>query len=99
MTLLREDLWTRIMANNPIHLKQWSRLNLVSAGGTSLNIRGSANVELELKGETFTTEVVEVSPLTCEGILGLDFLQDQQGTVDLGTKKLLLCKRGHTSSR
>ena len=39
------------MDNSPIHLKQWSRLNLVSTGGTSLNIRGSANVELELEGE------------------------------------------------
>ena len=56
VTLLREDVWTRIMAKSPIHLKQWPRLNLVSAGGISLNIRGGANVELELEGETFTTD-------------------------------------------
>ena len=83
------------MDNSPILLKQWSRLNLVSTRGTSLNIRGSANVELELEGERFTTEVVVVSPLTCEGILDLDFLQEQQATVDMRTKKLLLRKRGH----
>ena len=52
-------------------------------------------MELELEGKRFTTEVIVVSPLTCEGILGLGFLQEQQATVDLGTKRLLPRKRGH----
>ena len=95
VTLLHEDVWIHIMANSLIHLKQWSRLNLVGTRWTSHNIRSSANVQLKLEGERFTSEVVVVSPLTCEGILGLDFLQEQQATVDLGTKVLLLRKKGH----
>ena len=69
----------------------------MSVGGTSFNIRGSANVELELAGERFTTEFVVVILLTCKNILGLDFLQEQQGTVDLGTKRLFQRSAGRPS--
>ena len=76
VTLLREDTWARIAAKKPQELKPWSTLKLVSTGGTPLTIHGSARVELELE-EKFTTEIVVVSPLTTEAILGLDFLQAQ----------------------
>ena len=56
---------------------------MVSAGGTPLTIHGSASIELELEGEPFSTDVVVVSPLTSEAILGLNFLQEQQATIDL----------------
>ena len=51
---------------------------------------GSARVELDLEGEKFTTEIVVVSHLTSEAILGLDFLQGQQASIDLATKTLSL---------
>ena len=90
MTLLREDTWARITAESPQELRPWSTLKLVSAGGTPLTIHGSARVELDLEGEKFTTEIVVVSPLTSETILGLDFLQGQQASIDLATKTLSL---------
>ena len=86
VTLLREDTWARITAESPQELRPWSTLKLVSAGGTPLTIHGSARVELDLEGEKFTTEIVVVSPLTSEAILGLDFLQGQQASIDLATK-------------
>ena len=89
VTLLREDTWARITAESPQELRPWSTLKLVSAGGTPLTIHGSARVELDLEGEKFTTIVV-VSPLTSEAILGLDFLQGQQTSIDLATKTLSL---------
>ena len=90
MTLLREGTWTRISAESPQELRPWSTLKLVSAGGTPLTIYGSARVELDLEGEKFTTEVVVVSPLTSEAILGLDFLQEQQASINLAARTLSL---------
>ena len=90
VTLLREDTWARISAESPQELRPWSTLKLVSAGGTPLTIHGSARVELGLEGEKFTTEVVVVSPLTSEAILGLDFLQEQQASIDLAARTLSL---------
>ena len=92
--LLREDVWTRVTARSPQELKPWPVLKLVSVGGTPLNIHGSACVKLELEGEKFSTEVVIVSPLPSEAILGLDFLQEQQAMIDLASKKLRLRDRG-----
>ena len=83
MTLLREDTWARITAKKPQELKPWSMLKLISTGGAPLTIHGSARVELELGEEKFATEIVEVSPLTTEAILGLDFLSQHRASIDL----------------
>ena len=92
--LLREDVWTRVTARSPQELKPWPVLKLVNVGGTPLNVHGSACVKLELEGEKFSTEVVIVSPLPSEAILGLDFLQEQQAMIYLASKKLCLRGRG-----
>ena len=91
-TLLRDDTCARITAKKPQELRPWSVLKLVSAGGVPLSIHGSAHVELQLEGKKFMTNIVVVSPLTSEAILGLDFLQEQQATIDLAAKRL--CLRG-----
>ena len=92
VTLLREDTWARITAKKPQELKPWSMLKLVSAGGAPLTIHGSARVELELEEEKFATEIVVVSPLTTEAILGLDFLSQHRASIDLVDKKLHLAE-------
>ena len=90
VTLLRKDVWARVVAESPQELESWSTLKLVSAGGTPLTIHGSAQVKLELEGKEFLTEIVVVSPLTSEAILGLDFLQEQQALIDLAERRLRL---------
>ena len=67
-------------------------LKLVSAGGVPLTIHGSARVELELEEEKFATEIVVVSPLTTEAILGLDFLSQHRASINLVDKKLHLAE-------
>ena len=92
VTLLREDVWARIAAKKSQELKPRSTLKLVSAGGVPLTIHGCARVELELEEEKFATEIVVVSPLTTEAILGLDFLSQQGASIDLVDKKLHLAE-------
>ena len=93
MTLLREDTWARVTANHPQKLEAWSEMDLVSAGGSPLTIHGSARVALELEGEQLVIDVVVVSPLTTEAILGLDFLKEQRASIDLAQEKLYLAKQ------
>ena len=91
VTLLREDTWARAAAKNLQELQPRSTLKLVSGGGTPLTILGSTCVELELEGaKKFTTEVVVVSPLTSEAILGLDFFKQLRVRIDLENKQLHL---------
>lgn len=94
VTLLREDTWLQVAADNPQALRPWSAGKLVSAGGTPLTIHGCANIELKLGTEKFSTDVVVVSPLTSEAIIGLDFLMEQQASIDLTSKTLHLRERG-----
>ena len=59
-----------------------------------LTLHGCACVNLELGGRGFKTEMVVVSPLTSEAILGIDFLQGQQAVIDLGRRRLYLRESG-----
>ena len=94
VTLLREDAWSRMTSKKPQKLELWSTMTLVSAAGAPLTIHGCACIELMLGGKPFLTEIVVVSPLTSEAILGLDFLQGQQASIDLSSKRLHLKESG-----
>ena len=88
VTLLRSDAWARVFAHQPQQLKDWSQLRLVGADGSPLTIHGSARVSVELEGELRQMDVVVVSPLTTEAILGLDFLTENGAQIDLASRTL-----------
>ena len=97
VTLLRKDAWNRVSqaaANEP-SLSPCPALGLVGVDGTPLQTYGSAPVVLELNGKKLPVDVV-VSPLTSEGILGLDFLQRQKATIDLEFEQIRLQVPGIT---
>ena len=58
-------------------------------------MHGCTSVELELRGKKYATDVVVVSSLTSEGILGLDFLREQKAIIDLAGGKLHLTEHGY----
>ena len=94
VTLLRADMWSQVATKTQQGLQPWSMARLVSAGGTPLTVHGCARVDLMFGPEKFVTEIVVVSPLTSEAILGLDFLMKQQASIDLTSKTLHLRERG-----
>ena len=65
-------------------------LDLASAGGSPLTVHRSAQVPLELEGETVVTDVTVASDLTAPAILGLDFLQSHGASIDCGTHQVHL---------
>lgn len=57
---------------------------------STLSVRMGHLYELDLGGDNFATKVVVVDPLTTEAILGLDFLYQQDATINLRGWKLFL---------
>ena len=66
----------------------------MNVNGSPLQVHGSAPVQLQLGGISYPTDVVVVSPLTTEAILGLDFLQKNEVTIDAGRCTMQMGKQG-----
>ena len=89
VTLLRKDVWDRVsVSEGP--LTPCSALGLVGADGSPLQTFGTTSVTLALNGATMSVDVVVASPLTSEGILGLDFLKKQKVLIDLESERIFL---------
>ena len=90
MTLLRKDTWDQANFDNKLTLLPYSTVQLVGVDGSLLTVHGRATVKLYLEGVSTTIDVVVVSPLTAEAILGLDFLQEHQAHIDLANQRVYL---------
>ena len=71
-----------------MELEEWNGKQLVGVEGTPLHVCGITQVQISLGGRCFQLQVVIVSGLTVDVILGLDFLEANGCTIDLGKKTL-----------
>ena len=71
---------------------------LVGVQGTPLSICGIAQVDIDLAGEKFNTQMVVVDSLTNEAILGKDFLRTNRCIIDVSRETLHFDSRGITLS-
>ena len=55
-----------------------------------LKVLGRAKIQLNIGASLVTTSVIITDNLTSDGILGMDFLQDNSCTIDIPRKKLIL---------
>lgn len=92
--LQHDNTWACVTTHHLQQLQPWSTLQFVSTGGTAPTIYGSAGVQLELEGHPFAADMVVISPLTSEAILGLNFLQEQEASINLLSRRLHLRGRG-----
>lgn len=84
VTFLRKDLWDiHVVKPEDAKLEEWNGRRLVGVEGTSLDVYGVVNVQIVPK-------VVVVGGLTADVILGMDFLEANNCTIDLGQKILYL---------
>ena len=67
---------------------------MVGVAGNPLEVWGSVTVEVEIAGETFCTRMVVASALTAEAILGVDFLEYHNCTLEIGKRVLRFANRG-----
>ena len=88
VTLIDSDVWRQVNAKQPTKLQPWSYQKLVGVDGSLL--RSEVHVTVVTQGKVLETQALAVSPLTSEGILGLDFLKKHQATIDMKNRQLLL---------
>ena len=83
---IARDIWEKCKEPQQ-QLVPWCQSKLIGAEGSQLHVFGSAEVRLNIEGESFELSVVVIDPLTSEAITGLDVLT--QCTVDLSHKRLI----------
>ena len=86
LTILHRDIWEKCKEPQQ-QLVPWCQSKLIGAEGSQLHVFGSAEVRLNIEGESFELSVIVIDPLTSEAILGLDVLT--QCTVDLSNRQLI----------
>ena len=94
VALLRKDTWDRVVPDSQRSLQTYSTVQLIGVDGSPLTVHGNTTIDLHFNGHSVTTEVVVVSSLTAEAILGLDFLQEHQVYIDLFNGQIWLADRG-----
>ena len=83
VTLMRKDVWDRVNQAQGVRLEPWTERQLVSVNGSPLKIYGHAPAAITMEGIAYSADIVVVSPLTSEVILGLDFLREHEAVVDV----------------
>lgn len=93
VSLLWKDTWERV---NTQPAEPTDLFGSAASGvdGSPLTVYGSATVDLRLHEHSMTTDVIVVSLLTAEVILGLDFLREHCAHNDLPNQQLYLANRG-----
>ena len=86
ITIVKTAVWTQADPNCH-QLKAYQGRQLVGVEGTPLSVRGEANAEALLGGETFLVSVIVVDQLSSDAILGLDFLKDHQCTINTASRE------------
>ena len=91
VSLMSTEVWDRIKPVdaprlNPVNIK------LVGVDGVPFQVKGSVTVQLEMPGRTFCQELIVANASTCEGILGLNFLEANECVLNLSQGTM--CSRG-----
>ena len=89
-TVLSKEVWNRVRADGAELEPVAAGVGLVGVQGSPLQHHGSAQVQLQLEGETFPVKVIVADSLMSDVILGRDFLKTHQCTVELSKNKDVL---------
>ena len=91
VTLICKDVWDSVKSTDH-RLEMWNGQNLIGVEGTPLQVHGYTKTTIQLAGEQFHVRVIVVDSLTTEAILGMDFLEANDCSIDIGKKQLLFPK-------
>lgn len=89
ISLLRKDVWDHATTLPPgVTLQPWSGQTLESAKRSPLTVHGHATVPVRLGTCMFFARFTVAVDMTTEAILGLDFLESNQCTMDMQHRSL-----------
>ena len=91
VTLLSSKIWDHI--KEKLELENITAQRVVGVKDSLLQIRGTAEVQLQLQTEQFDVQVILVDGLATDMVLGKDFLQENRCVVDVGNNTLHLRNR------
>ena len=97
ITVVDKTVWDKVNCEN-CSLELWTGCRLVGVEGTPLRAYGMSTVELQFAGEIFQCPVLVAGSLTSEAILGLDFLEANNCTLEMCGRKLVFPERDITVS-
>ncbi|KAL5460388.1 hypothetical protein EMCRGX_G033834 [Ephydatia muelleri] len=86
---IKGAVWQRIHTE----LKPWSGTKLIGPDGTAIAVQGTTTVTIMVGDGSFIADVVVVDGLIAEVLLGLDFLEQHNCTIQAG-ERLLTLKNG-----
>ena len=87
-SILRKDTWDRLFPKGK-DLTPSSR-NFVGVDGNPLNVQGSCQVPIVIRGKTFAIEVYVIDGITAEAILGLNVLEKNNACIDSAAGRLTI---------
>ena len=85
VTLIRRDIW-EVVQPSDCQLIPWTGPRLVGVEGTPLHVHGYTNISIKLEKDTFHMRITIVDSLTTEAIMGMDFLEESDCTIDIAKK-------------
>ena len=78
VSLIREDVWSKISGGVVTHLSPWTGCQLVGAEGSRIQIKGVTTLVFSIAGQKVKGDFLVTNRLSSEAILGLDFLEQNQ---------------------
>ena len=89
VSLLRKDVWDKTSSDS-IRMQPWPGQSLVAVDGSPLTVHGRVTLPVRLGNHKEEVTFAVADGLTVEAILGLDFLENNQCTLDLRRRTLTL---------
>ena len=88
VSLISTELMSRIPEEDRPRLDSFSR-DILDAGGNCLQISGKGTFPTQIRGFSCKLDAV-VADLSNDGIMGLDFLEENGCTIDVAKKKMCI---------
>ena len=89
VTLLRGDVWEKAVPRGSACDYQGA-CQLVGVDGIPIKVHGAASVDVTVEGHTLSHQFIIADHITAEGILGMDFLEQNKCILDLCKGRLLM---------
>ena len=93
VSLLQSKVWNLLKPPGTV-LSPWGGNKLAGVNGTDLHCRGSFDVTITIMSKTFLLTMLIIDNLAVDAILGLDFLEANHCTLNIGDRLLQIpaCK-------
>ena len=87
ISLLNGKVWDKIKSS-VVCLQANPCQNIVGVDGHSIQVRGSVRIPVTISNRTFEQTFVIADKITAEGILGMDFLEDNKCVFDVAKRQI-----------